>query len=75
MADELKPGVYRHYRGNEYRVLCVAKNSETLEDFVVYEALHVNFVSKTWVRPLAMFREAIEIDGKKVRRFQYIRPA
>ena len=52
--------------------MAVAKHSETLEDFVVYEALYENKVSKIWVRPLKMFTEKVEKDGKLVDRFEYI---
>ncbi len=65
-------GRYLHYKGGEYRVLGVAKHSETLEEMVVYEALYENKVSKLWVRPLGMFLETVESDGKTVPRFQYI---
>ena len=66
-----KPGIYQHYKGKKYRVIGVAKHSETLEDMVVYEALYENEVSKLWVRPLDMFLEEVEIDGKIVPRFKY----
>jgi hypothetical protein len=73
MENELKIGNYRHSKsGKEYRVLFVAKHSETLEDLVVYEALYDNKTSKYWVRPLSMFTEDVEIEGKKVPRFVYI---
>lgn len=70
---ELKPGVYEHYKGNgkKYRVIGVAKHSETLEDLVVYEALYDNEVSKLWVRPLEMFVGEAEIHGERVPRFRY----
>ena len=68
----MKLGKYRHFKGNEYMVLAIAKHSETLEDFVVYEALYDNKVSKMWVRPLKMFTETVEKDGKMVNRFEYI---
>ncbi len=70
--ETLRLGVYRHYKGKEYRVIGVAKHSETLEDLVIYETLYENNISKLWVRPLAMFMETVEIDGKKVPRFEYI---
>lgn len=57
-----------------YRAHFVAKHSETLEDVVVYEALYENDESKYWVRPLSMFEELVNIDGKKVPRFRFIRP-
>ena len=65
-------GVYKHYKGKLYRVLGVAKHSETLEELVVYEALYDNLESKLWVRPKKMFEETIELDGKTVPRFKYI---
>ncbi len=67
-----KPGIYQHYKGKKYRVIGVAKHSETLEDMVVYEALYENEVSKLWVRPLEMFLGEVEIDGKRVLRFRYL---
>ena len=58
---------YRHFQGNIYRVLHIAKHSETLEDMGVYQAMYGE--KGIWVRPLAMFEEEIEIDGKTFRRF------
>ena len=70
---DLKLGVYEHYKsGKTYRVLGVAKHSETLEDLVVYEALYENEMSKLWVRPLDMFLGEVEIDRKRVSRFRYV---
>ena len=66
----LKLGTYRHYKGNDYEVIGVAKHSETLEELVVYRALYGEH--DLWVRPLAMFIEEVEVDGKKVLRFEYI---
>lgn len=66
-----KPGIYQHYKGKKYRVIGVAKHSETLEDMVIYEALYENEMSKLWVRPLAMFLGEVEIGGKRVPRFTY----
>ena len=68
----IKIGKYKHFKGGLYDVLYVAKHSETLEDMVVYEALYDNPVSKIWVRPLSMFIEKVEKDGKLVDRFEYI---
>ena len=70
--NELQLGRYKHYKGNEYNVLMVAMHSETLENFVVDEALYENKVSKLWVRPLKMFVEKVEKDGKLIDRFEYI---
>lgn len=68
----MKLGKYKHYKGKEYKVLGVAKHSETLEELVVYECLYDNPVGKLWVRPKAMFEEEVEIDGQKIPRFKYI---
>ncbi len=68
--DSLKPGRYRHFKGNEYEVIGVGKDSETLQAMVVYRALYGEH--GLWVRPLAMFTEVIERDGKKIRRFDYV---
>ena len=64
-------GVYRHYKGNQYKVIGFAKHSETLEDMVVYKALYGD--GGTWVRPLSMWDNPIEIDGKTVKRFEYVK--
>ena len=63
-------GKYRHFKGNEYEAIAIAKNSETLEDTVVYRALYGE--GDLWVRPLAMWTETVEKDGKRVPRFEYI---
>lgn len=68
----LKVGMYQHFKGGKYRVLGVAKHSETFEEMVVYEALYDNPRSKLWVRPLSMFLEEVERDGIKQPRFKYI---
>jgi hypothetical protein len=71
----LQPGTYRHSKsGNLYRVIGTAKHSETLEEFVVYDALYENSESKLWIRPLAMFTEVVEIDGEQVPRFALVEP-
>ena len=61
---------YRHFKGNVYRVLHIAKHSETLEDIVVYQAMYGE--RGIWVRPKAMFEEVIERDGQTYRRFSPI---
>ncbi len=68
----LESGRYRHFKGHEYIVLGVAKHSETLEDMVVYR--DVSDKGKLWVRPLAMFLEQVEKNGKSVPRFEYLGP-
>ena len=67
---EIKTGKYRHFKGNEYEVLYVAKHSETLEEMVVYRALYGE--CGVWVRPAAMWNETITRDGKTFRRFEKI---
>ena len=61
---------YRHFKGNVYRVLHIAKHSETLEDIGVYQAMYGE--RGIWVRPKAMFEEVIERDGQTYRRFSPI---
>lgn len=65
--DELKPGLYRHFKGNEYRLVAVARHSETLEPMVVYQALYGE--GGWWVRPASMWNETVERDGQVYRRF------
>ena len=67
---EIKLGKYRHFKGMEYEVIGVAKHSETLAPMVVYRALYGD--RELWVRPYEMFREIIERDGKRMRRFERI---
>lgn len=69
--SELKKGIYRHYKGHEYRVLNEVKNSETKEDMVVYQDMADE--KKIWVRPEAMFSEEVEADGVKKPRFEFLR--
>ena len=68
--NEIKIGKYRHFKGNEYEVLYIAKHSETLEDMVVYRALYGEH--GVWVRPASMWNETVERDGKTYQRFTYI---
>ena len=67
---KIRLGKYRHYKNKDYQVLGVAKHSETGEEFVVYKKLYDDY--STWVRPYSMFLENVEINGKKVPRFEYI---
>jgi len=62
-------GLYHHYKGNEYEIIGFAKHSETLEDMVIYKARYGE--RGTWVRPLSMWDNLIEVDGKSVKRFEY----
>ena len=68
--ESIKPGRYRHFKGKEYEVLGVARHSETDEELVVYRALYGDF--GLWVRPMSMWTETVERDGKTFRRFTYI---
>lgn len=61
------PGLYRHYKGQRYRVLGTARHSETHESLVVYQALYGEH--GLWVRPAAMFAENVTVDGASVPRF------
>ena len=65
--EEVQPGKYRHFKGNEYEVLYLAKHSETLEPMVVYRALYGE--RGIWVRPASMWSETVERDGKTYTRF------
>jgi hypothetical protein len=66
----LKKGIYEHYKGNRYEVLGIAKHSETLEEMVIYRAPYGDM--GTWVRPLKMFEEKVEIEGKFIPRFKFV---
>lgn len=67
----LKLGKYRHFKGKDYEVIGVGKLEATLEDVVIYRPLYRSEHS-LWVRPLAVFTENVEIDGKTMPRFEYI---
>ena len=67
---KLAQGIYRHYKGNLYEVIGVAKHSETEEMMAVYKTLYGDF--SLWVRPLTMFMETLEVEGKTVARFEFI---
>lgn len=60
-------GIYRHYKGQRYRVLGTARHSETMEPLVVYQALYGEH--GLWVRPAAMFCETVELEGEPIPRF------
>lgn len=68
--ESIKPGRYRHFKGKEYEVLGVARHSETEEELVVYRALYGDFGLR--VRPVSMWNETVDRDGKTFRRFTYI---
>ena len=70
MKNEIKLGKYRHFKGKDYQILGVAKHSETNEELVVYKKIYGDY--SLWARPLSMFIENVEVDGKKVPRFEYL---
>lgn len=65
-----KQGIYRHYKGNLYRVIAVCRHTETLEELVFYQSLYGNY--EFWARPVSMFCSDIEIDGKTMPRFTFV---
>ena len=70
--ETIEPGRYRHFKGNEYEVIGIARHSETKEPMVVYKALYNSDGSDgaIWIRPALMWNETIERDGKKFQRFE-----
>jgi hypothetical protein len=72
LPAEPRPGRYRHYKGNDYRVLGLARHSETLEPLVIYQALYGE--RGLWARPAAMFSETVTVADRAVPRFAYLRP-
>ena len=68
--EQIRPGKYRHFKGGEYRVFCMARHSETGEEMVIYQALYGE--RGIWVRPASMWTETVERDGKTFQRFTYI---
>ena len=70
--SQIQPGIYRHFKGNLYRVLCTARPSETAEEMVVYQALYGE--GGIWVRPAAMWNETINRDGYCGPRFRWVEP-
>ncbi|MDO5073402.1 Uncharacterized protein conserved in bacteria [Neisseria animaloris] len=67
----IKPGIYRHYKGNLYEVIGTAQHSETEEKMVVYRALYGDF--GLWVRPAGMFAETITDNGQELSRFTCVK--
>jgi hypothetical protein len=74
-VEGIKLGIYRHYKGSEVEVIGPALHSETLEEMVTYRHLTGEHAGEThyWVRPRTMFLEEVEVDGKKMPRFEYLR--
>lgn len=73
--NEIKLGRYKHYKGNQYKVLAIGKHTETLEDLVIYKALYDSkeFGDQAiWVRPLQMLQGKAIQNNKEISRFEYI---
>ncbi len=68
-------GIYKHFKGNLYKVVDIVRFSETNEEMVLYMPLYLNenFPGQMWVRPISMFEEIIERNGKKVKRFTLVK--
>ena len=69
--ENIKLGKYRHFKGNLYEVIGVARHSETREEMVVYRALYGE--GGLWVRPASMFCDTVSRDGKEFKRFEFLR--
>jgi len=74
--EEIKKGIYEHYKGNLYQVLDTGIHTEAREAVVIYKALYKGDFKEgqLWVRPLAMFQESVTINGKEIPRFKFLRP-
>jgi hypothetical protein len=68
--EEIKAGIYRHFKGKNYEVIFIAKHSETLEELVVYRALYGEM--GYWVRTAKMWNEIVEYEGRQVKRFEFV---
>ena len=71
-VNNMELGLYKHYKGNIYEVIGVAKHSETLEEMVVYKATYQKEGENLWVRPIQMFQEVVIVDGVEKNRFEKI---
>ena len=74
MPHEVRPGRYRHFKGDEVEVLGMALHSETREEFVIYRHVTSQRAGEPylWVRPIEMFYEEVEINGKRLPRFAFV---
>ena len=67
---ELKPWqIWKHYKGNDYKIIILGRHSETAEDMVVYEQMHSG---KIYIRPMNLFFNDVEYEGETVPRFTFI---
>ena len=67
---DIEPGIYRHYKGNIYKLLFIAKHTETMEDMCIY--VDTKDEKKIWARPASMWNEEVTVGGKTVKRFTKI---
>ena len=70
MRSEIRLGKYRHFKGGEYELIAIARDSETLADMAVYKALYGD--GELWIRPISMWNEFVIVNGESVQRFTYI---
>ena len=66
----MQTGIYEHYKGNQYKVIDIARHSETDELLVLYRPMYGD--ENLWVRPFTMFFEKVIVDGLEVPRFKYL---
>ena len=66
----MQTGIYEHYKGNQYKVIDIARHSETDELLVLYSPMYGD--KSLWVRPFSMFFEKVIVDGLQVPRFKYV---
>ena len=71
MEEDIKKGIYRHFKGKDYIVYGTFRHSETKELYVAYRALYGK--QDNWIRPLYMFNSLAEKNGEFVKRFEFIR--
>ncbi len=69
-ANSIKPGLYQHYKGEQYEVIDLVRHSETEETLVLYRALYGE--RGLWVRPLTMFSESVNVEGRSTPRFEFV---
>ena len=67
----IRAGIYKHYKGGLYKVISIAKHTETRENMVIYRSLKDE--QQLWARPLEMFREKVKVEGKEIPRFEFIK--